>query len=234
MGIDDSELENLLQSVVELMDAGRIEDARELADTTDDALAEQPNPELYGWLCFYRFKAAHALEAWEDAAKMFPPRFAFVVTPTNGAWIHSVRAEVAARMGSVDGVLENADRCISIRRQMGDTRATFLAARTACELLHQLGRDDLNTRFLPIVIDEARFAGELEHTAYGYVALVRNIIATGNPICIDTLLDAREFLARIDDECAALALDFVRTSPQVIEHLASRRTAKHRTIFAQR
>ena len=83
------------------------------------------------------------------------------------------------------------------------------------------------------MIDEARFAGDLEHTAYGYVALVRNIITTGNPICIDTLLDAREFLSRIDDECATLALDFARTSQQVIEHLASRRTAKHRTILAQ-
>jgi hypothetical protein len=232
--MDDVELESLLASIVELVEAGQTEEARELADATDDAIRTQPDPALYGWLCFYRFKACYLLEAWQAAWNVLPPRFAFLVTPTNAAWMFSVKAELAARLGDVDAVVESAERCIAVRRQLGNARALFLAAQTACELLHQLGRDDLNTRFLSIVIDEARYQGELHHSAYGYVALVRNIIATNDPHFIDLLLDAREFLARCDDECAELALDFARTSSQVIERIAGRHTTKHRTIVAQR
>ena len=129
-------------------------------------------------------------------------------------------------------VIEDAERSIAGRRQAGDIRGALEEARTACDLLHDLQRDDLNVKFLPMLLDEARFAGAVELTAYGYVALVRNILATGNPICIDVLLDGREWLARCDDEHARVALEFARSAPQVIEHLASRTTAKYRAVRA--
>jgi hypothetical protein len=149
------------------------------------------------------------------------------------AWIYTVKADVAIRMGHVDELLINCDRIIDVRRKLGHTVPMLVAAQNACEMLHQIGRDDLNTRFLPVLLDEARFAGHLGYTAYGYAALVRNIIATGSPLCIDVLLDAREWLLRCEDECAHLALEFAATSPIVRDRVASRVTAKQRVVEAR-
>ncbi len=104
------------------------------------------------------------------------------------------------------------------------------AARTACELLHQLERDDLTMPFLPIILGEARLLGRTEYAAYGYVTLVRHILATEDPVCIDVLLDSRDWLARCDDEHAQAALEFARTSPVVLARVASRVTVRMRAV----
>jgi hypothetical protein len=228
--MDDSELQARIEAIAHAMKNNALTAASELADETERALTSQPDPELYGWLCFYRFRAAFLLEEWERAWSALPPRFMFRVSPTNAAWMFSARAEVAARTGRVEELLAHASRCIGIRRETGDVEGMLEAAMTACELLHEIERDDLNTHFLPVILGEARFLGQARYTAYGYVTLVRNIIATGNPICIDVLLDGREWLARCDDECAEVALDFARTSKVVLERVASRATARLRAV----
>lgn len=129
-----------------------------------------------------------------------------------------------------DEGLAHAAKCIGIRREMGDLPAMLEAAQTACELLHEVDRDDLSTHFLPIILGEARFHGHAKYTAYGYVTLVRHIFATEDPICIDILLDGREWLARCDDECAQIALELARTSPLVLGRVATRATVKLRAV----
>ena len=228
--MDQRELEARLEAIAHAMKTDALNAAAELADETERAITEQPDPKLYGWLCFYRFRAAFLLEEWARAWSALPPRFAFQVSPTNAAWLFSARAEVAARTGRVEELLAHAARCIGIRREIGDVTGMLEAARTGCELLHQIGRDDLSAHFLPIILGESRFLGQTAFTAYGYVVLVRNIIATGNPICIDVLLDGRDWLARCDDEHAQLALEFARTAPVVRERIASRATTRLRAV----
>jgi hypothetical protein len=224
--MDDSELQARIEAIAHAMKDNALAAAAELADEAEAALVQQPDPALYGWLCFYRFRAAFLLEQWERAWRTLPPRFTFVVSPTNAAWLFSAKAEVAARTGRVEELLAHAAKCIGIRREMGDLHGMLEAAQTACELLHQIERDDLTTHFLPIILGEARFLGQPKFTAYGYVTLVRNIIATGSPMCIDILLDGRDWLARCDDECAQIALEFARTSPVVLDRVASRATVR--------
>jgi hypothetical protein len=233
--MDDRELEARIEVIAHAMRNDAYAAAAELVDETDREIVEQPDPELYGWLCFYRFRAAFLLEEWERAWSALPPRFAFLVSPTNAAWLFSARAEVAARTGRVEELLAHAAKCIGIRREMDDPDGMLMAAQTACELLHQIDRDDLNVHFLPIILGEARLGeaqllGKPAYTAYGYLALVRQIIATGNPICIDLLLDGRDWLARCDDELAPLVLELASTSPLVQARLASRATARLRAV----
>lgn len=229
--MDDSELEARIQAIAHAMKDNALAAAAVLADEAERALESQPDPALYGWLCFYRFRAAFLLEAWERAWAALPPRFEFIVSPTNAAWLFSAKAEVAARTGRVEELLAHAAKCIGIRREMGDTDGMLEAARTACELLHQIDRDDLSSHFLPIILGEARFLGQTAFTAYGYLALVRHIAATGSLICIDILLEGREWLARADDEHAQLALEFARTAPAVLDRIASRATARLRAVL---
>jgi hypothetical protein len=228
--MDDSELEARIEAIAQVMKDSAYAAALELADEAEGALVRQPDPTQYGWLCFYRFRAAFLLEQWERAWRTLPPRFMFVVSPINAAWLFSAKAEVAARTGRVEELLALAARCIGIRREMGDIPGMLEAAQTACELLHDIGRNDLNTHFLPIILGEARFHGHAKYTAYGYVTLVRNIIATGSPICIDVLLDGKDWLARCEDECAQMALEFAHTSPAVLARVASRATVRQRAV----
>ena len=113
---------------------------------------------------------------------------------------------------------------------MGDTTGMLEAAQTGCELLHVIDRDDLNGHFLPIILGEARLLGETKLAAYGYLALARNIRATGNPICIDVLLEGREWLARSDEQAAQEALAFARSAPVVLARIAGRATVKLRAV----
>ena len=228
--MDDRELEARIEVIAHAMQHDAYAAAADLVDETDREIMEQPDPELYGWLCFYRFRAAFLLEQWERAWSALPPRFAFLVSPTNAAWLFSARAEVAARTGRVEELLAHAAKCIGIRREMDDPDGMLQAAQTACELLHQIERDDLNVHFLPIILGEAQLLGKPAYTAYGYLTLVRQIMATGNPICIDLLLDGRDWLARCDDELAPLVLDFAGTSPLVQARIASRATARLRAV----
>lgn len=228
--MDDRELEARIEAIALAMKDHAYAAAAELADEAERALARQPDPELYGRLCFHRLRAAFLLGQWERAWRALPPRFMFLVPPVDAAWMFAARAEVAARTDRVEELLAHAARCIGLRREMGDLPAMLDAARTACELLHEIERDDLSTHFLPIILGEARFHGHAKHTAYGYLTLVRNIIATGNPICIDVLLDGREWLSRCDDEHAQAALEFARTSPVVLERIAGRATARLRAV----
>ncbi len=228
--MDDRELEARIEAIAHAMQTDAHATAAELADEAEAALTAQPTPTLYGKLCYLRFRAAYLLEAWERAWSALPPRFPFVVPPDDAAWLFAARAEVAARTGRVEELMAHAARSIGIRREMGDVTGMLEAAQTACELLHQIERDDLNTHFLPIILGEARFLGQTRYIAYGYVTLVRNIIATGNPICIDVLLDGRDWLARCEDECAEVALEFARTSPVVLARIAGRATTRLRAV----
>ena len=228
--MDDRELDARLEAIAGAMKDNAFTAAAALADEAEAALTAPPDPARYGRLCALRFRAAYELEDWERAWRTLPPRFEYVVSPEDAAWLFSAKALVAARTGRLEELMAHAARGIGIRREMGDVPGMLEAARTACELLHEVGRDDLSTDFLPIILGEARFLGEAAYTAYGYLTLVRNIAATENPICIDVLLDGREWLARCDDPCAEAALEFARTSPIVLARVASRATARLRAV----
>ena len=223
--MDREAIEERIGTLVSMIEAGSLDQASALADETDRAITSQPDPQLYGWLNFYRFKIAFLREDWEHAWSLVKPRFLMVLTATNGSWFSSVACEVAQKLGRADDVVEQALHCIALRRA-ADSDEVLIAAQTACELLRCLERDDLNTAFLPIVIDEAREAGENDIAVYGYQALIRNIIATGNGVRIDTLVDGRDWLASIDGELANLALEFIDVSPQVAERMRQHPTAE--------
>lgn len=203
-----------MDAAVSTGNGGDWETAARLFAELEADIDEPFDPQRYGWVHFYRFKAAYMTRDYEAAwALLEKPRLVAAMTARNAAWMSSVGAEVAARLGRPDDVVAQAERCIDIRRQMGDEGGVAMSARTACALLEQIGEDHRNRPFAALLIE----AGEV----YGYRALARSVAVNPNPLDIDELIAARDALAEIDDDHAREVVAFVDRSDEV----AARRAA---------
>ncbi len=207
-----------IEAIVTLVRAEDWDAAWTLAETTEAALSTQPDPELYGWLYFHRVKIAHARKDWQPAWEALTPRFAAAVSDNNMAWVSSVGAEIAANLGRPDDVVSWGARAMLCRYEQGDARAMLVAARTACELLRSIERDDLNNLFVVALLESARHTGDDEMLAYGYAALMLQVIASPVPERIDVLIAGHAWLsAHAELGTVALVLKFLDEPPRRAE-----------------
>jgi hypothetical protein len=219
--VDQREFVTVMTESGSLIEAGSPEQALRRLTSFDEALAEQPDPKDYGWVFFYRFRAAFLAGDFEQALRLAecgPDRFTADMNPVNASWMHSAAAEAAAELGLADTVVTMAQRCVDLRLEMGERTGVLNAAATACALLKRLDRCDLNGRFVDTLIAES--VDSDEHRAYGYMELCLNIGATGDPARIDQLLAGQTWLAACDHDFARLAVRFIAASPAVAGHRA--------------
>jgi hypothetical protein len=219
--MDRREFATVMTDSGSLIDAGMPEQALRRLTSFDEALAEQPDPKDYGWVFFYRFRAAFLAGDFEQALRLAerePDRFTADLDRTNAAWMHSAAAEAAAELGLADTVVTMAQRCVELRLAMEEREGVLMAAASACTLLKRLGRCDLNGRFVDTLIELG--VDSDEHRAYGYMELCLNIDATGDPARIEQLLAGQTWLTACDHDFARGALRFIQVSPTVAGHRA--------------
>jgi ankyrin repeat protein len=188
--------------------------AADLFAAIDAEIGDDPfDPQRYGWVHFYCFKAAYMNRDHEAAwALLTRPRRTAAMSSKNAAWMSSVGAELAARLGRPDDVVTQAERCLEIRGRLDEPGAAAMTAKTACALLESIGADHLNRRFATILIA----AAEVAVRAYGYRALARSVAANPNPLDIDELIAGRDWLAaHADARHAAEALAMIDGSEAV-------------------
>ena len=103
-----------------------------------------PRPELAGWLAHYEYQALFRLGRWQEAWDAMAPvgTPGCVVTPANEAFRHSVAVELAFRLGRFDEIPSHADRCMEIRRDLGDEEGVELCRRMTERCLREAGRAD--------------------------------------------------------------------------------------------
>lgn len=113
------------------------------------------DPVLRGWARFYDFKCSYELCDYRAAYDLvrLPPGVHFTMTATNVAWMYSVAAELAMHLGLPLEVVRWAERCLELRTGAEHTAARIQCLRTACLLLAELSRDDLNLRFSRELLD---------------------------------------------------------------------------------
>ncbi len=123
--------------------------------------AEKVDPSQLGWARYYEFRALHALERWEEAWRLIesPERVPWIVSSVNAAWMFSVAAEAAARVGEADGVVKWGRKCLDLRTQLGDSLAAAQCAGTACLLLGWVDRKDLDGPFAERLIEIGKATG---------------------------------------------------------------------------
>ena len=104
------------------------------------------DPLQVGWARFYEVKSLHALEEWAAAHALLVSTepVPFAVSTKNAAWMFSVGAECAERLGKVDEIGRFGERCWQARLEHGDERSAFDCVMTVCTLLARAGRPDLN------------------------------------------------------------------------------------------
>lgn len=209
--MSQNEFTAVMNDASRLLDDDRPSEALERLVAFDDGLTDPLSPQEYGWVFFYRFRAAFLAGDMAQAlhlAEHGPSRFAADVLPTNAGWMMSAAMEAASELGLPDKVVSMADRCIELRRGDEDRESVLMAASTACTLLKQLSRHDLESRFAQILIDEGD--GFDDYRMYGYHELCLVIDATGETELMDKLLDGRDWLADRDHEFAQAALRYMR------------------------
>lgn len=138
--------------------------------------AEAVDPLRVGLYRFYEFKALYQLQAWQEAYDLFrrPEPRPYALSTKNEAWMHSVAAECAGRLGHAEDVVRWARRCYALRRSDGDPVGAAQCLNTACLLLAGLGRPDLNTEFADRMIELGLELGAENAVIQGVLRLLEN------------------------------------------------------------
>lgn len=176
--MDRSTCEERLTRIHALHAEGYALKAYGLAEATKREYLEggDVDPLLLGWLRYYAFRCLYALEAWAEAVELFrrPEPRPFFLGLRNAAWMHSVAAECAARLGRAEDVVRWAERACELRRADGDAEGMAMALNTACVLLERMGRPDLNTPFADRMIELGLRTGAENAVIEGVVRLLEN------------------------------------------------------------
>ncbi len=216
----EAELSTRIEAIAAAIENHQLAVAEDLAERTDQAIEAAVDPMLYGWLQLYRFKIAYQLQDWPRAWELRTPRFQMALNKPNTAWWFSVGAEVASHVSKPAEVVTLLGQCIQMRMADGDGLGALQAASTGIELLRVMHREDLNSPFLALAIDQARLHGDLELALRGVAALVGNVVATNNAVRLDSLFVHREWLTALDDDRARAIVQQLDTEPR----FAARRT----------
>ena len=189
--------------------------ARDLFTKLEADCADGMDPELFGWVHFYLFKAAYMTEDWAAAFKLLEaPRLISAISQTNAIWIASVGAEVASHIGNVSTVLTQGKRCLEIRE--GDLAGQAMAAQTICALLAKMGAHAHAGEFADSLISLGKTLADVDKVALGYRALACSLEGNPNPLRIDALIAATDWLEEhASNRWAKDALVILKTSVAV-------------------
>ncbi|WP_067685714.1 hypothetical protein [Nocardia jejuensis] len=211
----------VMQDSTRLLQNGRAGEALALLSAYDDALLTQPEPRDYGWIVFYRFRAAFLSGDFAQALRLAengPARFEADVPAENAGHMFSMAIEAATESNRADSAVRMANRCLELRRAQGQQGETLMAAMTAGTLLGRIGRFDLARPFTRILIEESAASPAFDRfRAFGYRQLCEAVSDRPDPELLDTLLAGREWLRASDDDDARVALAFIESSPALRE-----------------
>ena len=179
----------------------------ELARQTKATMLEQPiaDPHMLGWVRYYEFKALYQLQRFQEAYDLFntPEPQPYLLHTKNAAWMHSVAAELAARLNRPDEVVKWGGKCLDMRLSEPNEIDAMYCCLSVCTLLHSVGRDDLNERFARHCITwgtQTVVKGGSLHVAAnhailsGYAFLVRNAQLTQDPVLIEFIVEGKQII----------------------------------------
>lgn len=204
-----------------MLEHGEATEALARLTAFDDALLDQPDPKDYGWIVSYRFRAAFAAGDFAQAlhiADQGPARFAADIPAGSMATMYSMAVEAATQLGQADSAVSMADKCITIRRQLGAPNEVLMAAMTACTLLGDIERHDLATPYAVLLVREGE--GFEDYRAYGYYALCAAVEHQVGGDVFDILWAGRDWLTGVDNEFAREAREYLDNAPAIRDRLA--------------
>jgi hypothetical protein len=205
MPLKQSEIEARLTRMSAMSSEGYGQQVLELARKTLAEMPARPDPRLLGWVRFYEFKALHLLEAWKE----FDERFrktgwaVFAMGAKNAAWVHTVAAEAAERLGDAEEVVRRCEACYHLRLEDQDPISAVQALHTACLLLGRLGRPDLNTPFAERMLEAGQRFGAAQALIRGLHQLADNFERSHRTTVRRRLADGQTALARLKDSVFA-------------------------------
>lgn len=146
-----------MNEVSGLLQNGRAQEALSKLIAFDDALDTPLDPQDYGWIISYRFRAAFMAGDFEQALRVLqygPARYPADIPAGAMATLYSMGVEAATKLGRADIAVNLADRCLELRREYGSREEVLMAAKTAATLLTGIERRDLASKYLQILVDE--------------------------------------------------------------------------------
>jgi ankyrin repeat protein len=121
--------------------------ALELAESleTDLLAARRVDPEQLGWTRDYRIRSLYRLGRHADGLRLLtdPPPQPLVISSKNAAWLHSVGAEMAVRVGDPRQALALIGRALELRQADGDGPSMKMAVHTGFALLREADAPEL-------------------------------------------------------------------------------------------
>ncbi|NNH69367.1 hypothetical protein HLB23_05685 [Nocardia uniformis] len=165
----------VMNEVNELLRDGRAAEALARLIAFDDGLDTAPDPQDYGWIVSYRFRAAFAAGDYEQALRVLqygPARYPADIPVGMLATLYSMGVEAATKLGRADIAVGMADRCLELRRAHGSREEVLMAAKTAFVLLRGIERADLAARYAQILADEGETMDALRTSPDGTATAV--------------------------------------------------------------
>lgn len=121
-------------------------------------LEKKKDPEQVGWARYFEFRSLYALEDWKGGLKVLedPKTRKDISNEKNDAWMHSVGAEMAMRLGRFKDIVRHSQRAVELRSKTGEKESLLLAADSACYLLKEAGHPELNNSFAKLLMTEGK------------------------------------------------------------------------------
>lgn len=121
--------------------------ALELAESLEADLlaARRVDPEQLGWTRDYRIRSLYRLGRHADGLRLLtaPPPQPLMISAKNAAWLHSVGAEMAVRVGDPRQALALIGRALELRQDDGDGPGMKMAVHTGFALLREANAPEL-------------------------------------------------------------------------------------------
>ncbi|WP_067821777.1 hypothetical protein [Nocardia inohanensis] len=216
--MDSEKFVAVMTESTRLLQTGRVAEALTLLNAYDAALESPPPPKDYGWIHYYRFRAAFETKDYELALRLAeygPARFpADVPAPVVGT-MYSEAMEAAVQLGRPESAVVMADRSIELRRKQNQREEVLMAAMTAGTLLGRIGRYDLARKYSLLLVTEGE--GFERYRAHGYRQLCDATAENPDPEVMAVLLSGREWLRGSESQEARAALAFIESFPALRE-----------------
>ncbi len=168
-----------MQTTNELFSAGSYAQSLACAQALKDELMDQPmvDADRLGWPVYYELRCHYELGNTEQGWQLLHSDPFQLCQPNakNRAWMCSVGAELAARLGRPEDVVAWGQECFWLRVRTGDDRSRRMCCDTVCTLLGRLGRADLNHGFAAELVRLGREQGSMDLALRGIGYLLDNL-----------------------------------------------------------
>lgn len=143
---------------------------------------KKKDSEQVGWARYWEFRSLYALEDWKGGLKVLedPATQKDVSSEKNDAWMHSVGAEMAMRLGRFKDIVRLSQRAVELRAKAGEKESVLLAADSACYLLKEAGHPELNSSFAKLLMVEGKTSDVRKAVKDGVRYARANVAVSGN------------------------------------------------------